>query len=562
MKYINFKRYKFSTIFKNINLRRYKLITFAKNVDFKRYNFSKIYRYFNFKRYNFSGIFRYFNFKRYNFSGIFRYFNPKRYKLSNIFKYFDLKNYKFFSLYIVCFISFLFFIYLIIPTFFNYDKLKIQNVVCKDFNFKCSIQGEIKYSFLPSPRIKFDNFVISDLSDKNKVLANIEKIYIKISISNLFDKEKFNFTSINLKKAEINLNLEKFEDYKNFYYKKINFKPINLSRGKINFFDNKKYITNITNIKFKHRISKKVDTSILKGLFLNDKIYIKLQNKKDRKKISNIITLKALNSKLYAKINIFNQASKKDLISGNILLKNDKNRLTAFFDYGDDKIVFKQSNLKTFFSEGKFNGEVNFSPYFNFDVNVDLSAINFNKLSNLIINLNEKRKKELFRINKKINGKLTLSTNKIYSKYNLVKSFESRIKFINGNISIEQFLINLGKLGAADIVGHIKNDEKFTNFKFEKNIFIDNKKHFYSKFGIYNKKNISSNLFILGNIDLINLNMSFYEISGEDNNKFTNEDINYIEKEFNDILFEEGYKSFFNYKKLKEYIKLIMSEED
>ena len=56
--------------------------------------------------------------------------------------------------------------------------------------------------------------------------------------------------------------------------------------------------------------------------------------------------------------------------------------------------------------------------------------------------------------------------------------------------------------------------------------------------------------------------MSFYEISGEDNNKFTNEDINYIEKEFNDILFEEGYKSFFNYKKLKEYIKLIMSEED
>ena len=37
----------------------------------------------------------------------------------------------------------------------------------------------------------------------------------------------------------------------------------------------------------------------------------------------------------------------------------------------------------------------------------------------------------------------------------LVDSFESRIKFINGNILIEQLLLNLGKLGAADITGII-----------------------------------------------------------------------------------------------------------
>ena len=43
-----------------------------------------------------------------------------------------------------------------------------------------------------------------------------------------------------------------------------------------------------------------------------------------------------------------------------------------------------------------------------------------------------------------INGKLSLSSEKIYSSYNLVKSLESRIKFYNGNISVEQFLLNLG----------------------------------------------------------------------------------------------------------------------
>ena len=54
-------------------------------------------------------------------------------------------------------------------------------------------------------------------------------------------------------------------------------------------------------------------------------------------------------------------------------------------------------------------------------------------------------------------------------KLGKINSFESRLKFYNGNVKIEQFLINLGKLGAADIIGSINNDKKFTSFKFECN---------------------------------------------------------------------------------------------
>ena len=56
-------------------------------------------------------------------------------------------------------------------------------------------------------------------------------------------------------------------------------------------------------------------------------------------------------------------------------------------------------------------------------------------------------------------------------------------------------------MGAADLIGEINNDKKFTNFKYESNIFVDNPRKFLSKFGIYNRKKISSNLFVSGNFD-------------------------------------------------------------
>jgi len=50
--------------------------------------------------------------------------------------------------------------YLSIPAFFNFEKSKMESVICKDFKIKCSIQGKINYSFFPSPRIKLKDFII------------------------------------------------------------------------------------------------------------------------------------------------------------------------------------------------------------------------------------------------------------------------------------------------------------------------------------------------------------------------------------------------------------------
>ena len=60
--------------------------------------------------------------------------------------------------------------------------LEIKNTLCNELNIKCSIQGEVKYTPLPSPRLKFDNLLIKDFVNENKTLGNIENVSIKLSI--------------------------------------------------------------------------------------------------------------------------------------------------------------------------------------------------------------------------------------------------------------------------------------------------------------------------------------------------------------------------------------------
>jgi len=504
------------------------------------------------------GAIRIFNIRRYNFSKIYRYLDIRRFNFSKILSSQKTKSVRFYFIASVILISIT---YLIMPLFYKYDKSKIENIVCADFKYKCSIKGKVNYSFIPSPRIKLKNFIIEDSSGSKKKLLKIEKVIIKISLANLFNKEKFNYTQIQIYNVEVNLNTKKLKNYKKFYSKKFNFKPIKVKGGIINFYEDAKYITNISNIKFKHKPGREKNKIVLNGDFLDDKLEIEvLNNKSSEEKDLAILSLKLANQKLFTKVNIFNKTKETDSIKGSVLFKRNKARLKAFFDYKGNQIIFEKANFRNPILDGKFSGILELSPFFQFDLSVDLNAINFNKIHSLLSNLDEFETKNLFNINRKINGKLNLSTNKIYSKYNLVRSFESRLKFINGNILVEQLLLNLGKLGAADLTGSIENKSKFISFKFEKNIFVDNKKFFFSKFSVYNKEDISSNLFISGNIDLTNLSMHLYEISEDKDKKLAAKDIEYMEKEFNNILFENGYKSFFDFLKLKEYVKTVLSE--
>jgi len=589
MKYFNIKRNKFSTIFKNINFKRYERILanvaefvifiieyvfsrIYRNFNYIRHHFLKTYNKIDFKKYNFSRIYRYIEIRRYNFSKIFKFVDLKRLNFNKAYKYLDIRrlnfykrskkiiliNYKYLSIYFVAFVIFIGLVYLIIPTFYSYDKSKIEKAICKNKNIECLIRGEVNYSFYPTPRIKIKDLVINDLLEKKNTLLIAKNVSIKLSIKNLLIKKKQNFKEIELNNFDTNIDLKNLKKYINIFTKKINFIPVTFTRGKIIFFDEKNYVATINDTDLDLIIQEDSKEAKLRGKFLNDNIYINFSRKKINNKPSTDIILKISNLNLLTKANYINSKNDKNILNGNILIKKDSHRFVGVFDYKNNEITINKSNLKNIFLNGKLEGKIKILPYFNFDLDLSLNSINFTKLYNHFLNLDDKNQKNLFRINRKINGKLGLSSDKIYSKYNLVKSFESRIKFNNGNILVEQFLLNLGKLGAADISGIINNDKKFTNFKYESNLFIDNQKKFLSKFGIYNKKSIPSSLFVSGNFDLQNIRSSFYEIS--DNEKLGDEDVNFIEEEFNDFMLTDGYENLFRLPKFVEFVKSITSE--
>ena len=544
MKYFNFKRNKFSTITKNINLDKFSLNQFYRLIPIRKFNFSDLFKHFNFKRYNLIRIFK----KIYQ--GILNYFKDfkKRFLRAN-------KNFLF---YFLIFTISVLLIYSSIPIFYKFDKKYIQDTICNDLNIKCEIKGKINYSFLPSPRIKVRDIEIKDIKNSKVILAKIPNTALTISFNKLLEK-KIKPKKIKIDKAKINFNLDNINYYKEFFQQKALPKPIDLKYGKIIFFEGKNEVTSIENLNLIYRINKNSNKIILKGDFLGDKINIVLKNvKKENLQRSFEVKLPGLN--IFSKGKIFESNDPKERTNGNILIKNLKNRITGLFEYNKGKILFKKASIRNNFLDGTFTGNVSFLPYFNFDLDADIGSLNFTKFTNSIINLDKKN--NLFKINNKLNGTLNFSSNNVFSKSSLIDSFESKLNFINGNILVDKFLLNIKKIGAADLTGTIKSDEKFTNLMFESNIFVDNLKKFYSKFGIYNKdkEKTPSNLFISGNIDLINLVLRLNEINVDE--KLNDDDLLYIEDEFNKILFQNRYQSFLNFKNLKEFLKLIVEEDN
>jgi len=540
---MNFKRYNFSTIQKSVKTLSNNLLKVFKIINYSRYNLSKIYRYIDITRLKHVKIVNFFDFSWFN--------------IKQLTKIKFTKNRVLF-LHIPVAILIFGFLYIAIPTFYNYDKSLIEKVCRKHSkNIECLVKGEINYRFYPTPRINVKKVIVKKLKVKKPIIL-IDDLVIKLSIKNLFAKEKHKFKKIASNNYEINLNLKNLKEYKNIFKRKNNFIPIIFQKGKIIFFDKENYIGTINDAQVNLNLIEDSREGNIKGNFLDDSIYINLESEKVNEKEFTDIIVKMKNYNFLTKINLSNSEEEKSTTSGKILLKKDKNKITAIFDYRDNKLIINNSNLRNPFIDGKLDGIITLLPYFNFDLDVDLNSVNFTKIYNHFLSLDKNEKLKFFNINKKINGKLNLYSKKVYSNTNLVKSFESRIKFSNGDITIDQFLINLGKLGAADLLGSINSDKQYTNLKFESNIFVDNQKKFLSKFGIYNTKSISPNLFISGNFDLENSKSSFYEISGKE--KFSDEDINFIEQEFNDYMFADSYKSLFKFKEFKKFIKSISNE--
>ena len=528
MNYLKFKRYIFSTLLKDVNYFIHSQLRTLRRLGNKSYNFVR-------------------NYKITNFVKVFKYINYKKYKFNNFNKIFSLKKFKNFTAYTIGFVFISIIVFLNIPNFFDYDK-SLLNKACRNFNLNCITENKIGYTFIPTPRLEIKNLTIKD--SKKRTIITTPKVGIKISINNLINKDKFNFTKIVAKKSEINLHLDDIQEYKKFI-KKLNFaKPISIESGNINFFNSNEKITTIKKASIK---LKGLEDINIKGNFLNDELLFTLEGDKSEPKI---VLLKMDESNILAKIKIKEHSNKQN-IKGDILIKKNKHRLRAPFSYKNNQLFFEKADIRNEFMNGRLDGFIKFLPFFDFNLNLDLKGFNFKRFYTIISSLDQKEISKFLKINYKINGNLNLNVNKVYSKYDLINSFESHIKFSNGDILFEKMLLHLGKLGAADLTGIIKNDKKFSNFKFEKNIYIDNEKYFNRKFGIFSNRGIFENLYFSGSLDLSNFVIRFSEISSD--KKFSEEQVYLIEKEFNAYMLDDGLVSLFDFIRFKEFMKSIMS---
>ena len=567
MKYFNIKRYKFTTLQKNFD----KLLFYFLNL-FKKYNLRKFilrlsHKYSNLINLNINlgnlkiknvtrklNLFilrlshKYSNLRNLNI-------NLRNLKIKNVTRKLNLKSYKYLPIYFILSGIVLSFVYVIIPLFFSYDKSILDNTFCENKAVQCNIKGKVKYSFYPTPRILITNLVINDSSHGIDNFISAKNTSLILPFENLLNSKKINIKKIKLNDFKINFNLEKAKQYNDKFRLIKNLVPIIFTKGEIVFFDEKTHVATISDVRIKFDFTNSMNKGILKGKFLNDDININLEVEKLNNKNFTTLVFKLLKSNIYTKATYTQNINSNIIKDGNILIENKKNKLKAIFDYKDEKITITKSNLRNGIIDGKLEGIIDLSPYFNFNLDLSLNSLNFTKLYRHLLTLDHKK---LFEINKKINGNLNLSSSKIYSGTGLFKSFESRLEFKNGDIVVKQFLLNMGKVGAADLLGSVVNDKNYRNLKFESNIYVDNQKKFLSKFGIYNKKKVPSNLFVSGNFDLKKLKIAFYEISGEEKLKIN--DIAFIEDEFNTFMLESGIKSFFNFLKFKDFLKSTITE--
>ena len=128
-------------------------------------------------------------------------------------------------------------------------------------------------------------------------------------------------------------------------------------------------------------------------------------------------------------------------------------------------------------------------------------------------------------------------------------------------IIINKILLNLGKIGGTDISGTIDYDKGFGSFVFKQNVFIDNLKHFHNRFSIKGKnEEASKSAFISGDLNLASFKIKFSEISSDVELK--KEEIEFIQKNFDLILLDNGFVSLFNFIKLRELLNLVLERKN
>ena len=452
-------------------------------------------------------------------------------------KYLKFFRFIFFIRYLFAIFGISIALFLIIPTYFNYEKRAelIKKHLLNNYDFEIKNYEKIKFTALPLPRLEISNIQINlKSSDIKSTIKNL-KIYPKFL--SIYNYDKFQTNKIVLKNSNMILNTTDLRFFVNHIIKS----KKNLALDNLNLVikNDNMSIIKLENIEFYNYGYNK---NLISGHIFGEKFETKI------KKNFKGLNFKLLNSGINADID-FGKNKKKDLIIGTFQSKILNSKLKFNFDYDTKELnifdsYFRSKNLSFnnkssvilkpfFYSNSKFDiQEFNFKIIKNVDLKKILEAKSFIKKINSKNEINFKSKK----FSRNLVNVLSLKIDTAYGRMNYVKKF---------SISDNYF----------ECQGNVNLLDEYPLLFFDCSIISDDKKKLLKTFFIKTKtKNKVFKLKVSGNFNILNKKVNFKKINLNDSYLATKEDLKYFKETFENILFDENFIKIFNLKKIKRFI--------
>ena len=431
-------------------------------------------------------------------------------------------------------------LFFIIPYFFNYKKNDevIKNHLSENYDLQLNNYEDIKYSFLPQPKLKIKN---ADLSIKNNLIkADVKHLIIYPKLSGIYNYKNFSVNKIILNKNNILLSDQDLKILIKYIYKLKN--KLILKNSDLKISIKKMSLINIEKVYFSNYGYNK---NTLKGEIFNKKFKILVSDNYNK------IDFKLFKTGIDANIN-FNEINNQNVLSGIFKSKLLNSKLKFNFEYDDYKIkiynsYFRNKNLV-------FNNEstVIYRPFLSLnsiinveDINLDLlKNINLNEIltsKNLIkkINTNNQIKFKSKKFNRKLIDSLDLKINLAYGRLNYLKKISIKENF-------------------STCKGDVNFLEEYPVLHFDCLLMSSDKKKFLKLFSIkYKKKNELFNLHVKGNVNLLSKKINFKKILVNEDYQASKEDLNYFKQIFESVFFKKDFSGILNSNKINEFISEI-----
>ena len=429
------------------------------------------------------------------------------------------------------------FLFLITPSFFNYEK-KSENFkrhLIKYYDIEISKYEGLEYQLFPLPNFEFTNLSIK--FDTSPVELNVKKLKIYPKLLSIYNDKNFQSNKIVFKNSEIILKTSDF----NFFIKKVftQKNKIYLKDLNIKIYDKINLLASLNNIKFTNFGFKK---NIVEGDILGKEFRIKIN------KSLNNINFKLNKSGINFNINL-EKNSDKNSLNGVFKSKILSTNLKFDFNYDQKSLNIYNSFFRSKNLSFKNNSSITFEPFLDSNSNFKIEDIDvkiFNKLNleKLLIHKN---------ILKKINSKNKVNFNSKKFSYNLIDKLDLKFDLVYGRLNYSKIFFLSDNIFKCK--GSINLLDEFPLLFFDCMINSKSKRDLLKKFDINIKKNNKLfNLSVKGNLSVINNKINFKEISMNNNYKASNTDLNYFKEKFENILFEDNFIKIFNLKKIKEFI--------